>query len=530
MKYCLLLCCLFATLPAQAQDLPVELEIIPYSITNPVCSGRFVTHTLDHTTTVPGGQNIHMFEANGAGVGINDLDNDGDLDLVLANHGGVNTILWNEGGLQFRTQPMSRGDARAVNILDLDGDGWLDLLFTRTATAPNYWRNTGYGALELELLPGVAQPLYTMSWADLDGDGDLDMAGATYDAGLLTDLGQDFLVSSVGGVYYYENDGGHLRPTRLIGEAQALALVLLDLNGDARLDILVGNDFAVPDYFWYRTEAGWEAAATFQTFSYSTMSYDYADLNNDGRVEVFATDMKPLAGESAHVWESVLESISGPQIAENTLQMLSSDQAFDNHAVEWGIDATGWSWSGKFGDFDHDGFLDLYVVNGMIEFTTFAELPDHELVEENQAFRNDHGRRFVPMPEWELNSTESGRGMSMGDLDNDGDLDIVVNNLRGPAQLFENQVCAGSSLQLDLRWPQSRNTRAIGATVTLHSSAGDYQRDVRVSSGYLSGDPARLHFGFPSDARLDQLEIRWPDGAISTIDTPPINTLLLVRR
>jgi hypothetical protein len=162
--------------------------------------------------------------------------------------------------------------------------------------------------------------------------------------------------------------------------------------------------------------------------------------------------------------------------------------------------------------------------------STFPNLPGHELVETNQAFRNSGDGRFVPMPDWGLDSTRGGRGMSIADVDDDGDLDIVVNNLNSPAQLFENQLCEGSSLEVDLFSPDSQNTRAIGATLMLHTDVGTYYRDVKAASGYVSGDAARIHFGFPKTAHLQQLEIRWPDSQVTMVDTPTINTLLKVTR
>jgi len=530
---------LFAfALPSYSQDIIIETEIMPLDA-RLKCSETFVTHTLDHTTTSPRGDIVQQFEANGSGVAINDLDNDGDLDIVLANHADMNTILWNEGNLNFRTERLTHGDSRAVVIIDVDGDGWNDLFFTRTASAPSYWHNLGDGQFEHEFLPNIAEPLYSVAWGDLDADGDLDFVGGTYDAALLDAFGQEFLLNSGAGIYYYQNVDGVFQPRRIAYKAQTLALILVDINHDGRLDIVVGNDFAVPDYVWVRTDDDWEISNLFTTYSHSTMSYDFADLNNDGNSEIFSTDMKPYDDNPATIdaWRPVLGSLysehtnpNNPQIMENVLLKQSPDNTYNNDADNIGIDASGWSWSGKFGDLDQDGFIDLYIVNGFIEFTIFSHLDNHELVEENLAFRNMDGMSFEPMPEWGLYSTSSGRGMSMADLDMDGDLDIVVNNLRAPAQLFENQLCSGRSLQVDLEWDAIHNYHQIGAELLLHTSAGTFYRYVKSASGYLSGDTTRIHFGFPSNADIQSLEIRWTDGQHSIIEIPTQTQYLIVHR
>ncbi|NJN81327.1 MAG: CRTAC1 family protein [Caldilineaceae bacterium] len=408
-----------------------------------------------------------------------------------------------------------------MHIIDVDGDGLLDIVFTRTISAPNFWRNQGDGRFQQEVLPAIDKPIYAMNWADMDGDDDLDLVGATYDAAQLAEFSHEYLESAKAGVYVYERLGDGYTVTRLAEQAQALALILVDLDDDDQLDILVGNDFAVPDMAWIRNDGGWLPDHSFGATSHSTMSFDFGDLDNDGNREIFSTDMKPAADDpqTLAAWAPVMAGMmdeahdpNDPQVMANVLQTLGPDGAFVDQADERGIDASGWSWSGKFGDLDQDGFLDLYIVNGMMEATTFAHLPNHELVEENQAFRNLGDGRFALASDWALGSTLSGRGMSMGDLDGDGDLDIVVNNLRGPALLLENQLCSGSSLQVDLFWPARANSRAIGAELTLHTDRGPLYRQVRAGSGYLSGDPARIHFGFPEDAALDRLEIRWPDG------------------
>ena len=136
----------------------------------------------------------------------------------------------------------------------------------------------------------------------------------------------------------------------------------------------------------------------------------------------------------------------------------------------------------------------------------------------------------MPAPEWGLASTASGRGMMMADLDGDGDLDIVVNNLRSQAQLFENRLCGGAAWKSTCAGPRSRNTHAIGAQLELHTSRGVLRRDVRSASGYLSGDPARVHFGFPAGRELRELLVRFPDGALARPDAPPAHTLLTVTR
>jgi enediyne biosynthesis protein E4 len=527
--------------PRPTNALPVTIAAAPLAAPSG-CSDTFVAHDLDHTTTTPG-DTARMFDGNGSGVAIGDLDDDGRLDVVLANSHGPNTILWNIGGLRFRAERMPQGDSRAVNLVDVDGDGRLDMVFTRRMGGLSFWRNLTLSTarrtpqFEREQLPGVALPAYSMAWGDLNGDGALDLVAGSYDAELLSGHGSGFLMGSGAGVYVYERAGAGYRATQLARKAQALAIALFDVDGDGRRDILAGNDFAVRDGAWARKGNGWIEAHPFARTSQSTMSFDSADVDNDGAPELFATDMKPYDTSVATLatWQPMMVEmfsplpLGDPQIVENTLQVRDG-ASFRNQGYARGVAATGWSWSGVFGDLDDDGAQDLYVVNGMIEAELFNYLARGELVERNQALRNDGAGNFTPAPEWELGSERSGRGMAMADLDGDGDLDIVINNLRSPAQLFENRLCGGPALEVDLRWPSSQNTRALGATATLHTSAGSFTRDVRASAGYLSGPPSRLHFGIPEGARLEWLEIRWPDGAVSAIEGPAPRTLATATR
>jgi hypothetical protein len=512
------------------------------SLTSPAsCTNTFHTHSLDHTTTtstLP----ATLYESNGAGLAINDLDNDGDQEIVMANLGGPSTILWNEGQLRFRTERLAVDRARAVNIVDVDGDGWQDLVFTRRLDKPAYWRNSGQAGPDRFIpgvLPEVNNPFYSMNWGDLDGNGTLDLVAASYDTELRKEQGAIFDYRGGGvGVLVYLQQNGSFQSERLDKEADALTIALPDLDDDGRLDILVGNDFNRRDGIWLRTADGWVAAEPFKTTTENTMSFDLGDIDNNGTQEIFATDMKPVRQEIEILaaWLPVMNkmtrpaSSADPQFVENVLQMRVANGRFENHAYGRVIDATGWSWSSKFGDLDNDGFLDIYVVNGMIDAGLLGHLPNNELVEENIAFHNDGRGYFSPVPQWGLGSTASGRGMSMADLDGDGDLDIVVNNLLSPAQLFENQLCGGVGVEVDLRWPASHNPYAIGARLTLATNAGIYHRDVRAASGYLSGDPARVHFGVPTTAHLHALTVQWPDGAQSVVTTIAPQTLTTLQR
>jgi len=505
------------------------------------CTNTFVAHTLDHTT-VTTSKVVALYESNGAGLAINDPDADGDLDIVLANLNAPNTILWNEGGLIFRTQRLGDGNARAVNIVDVDGDGWQDIVFTRRFDKPAYWRNSGQAG-EMRFiegtLPDVHNPFYSMNWGDLDGDGDLDLVTGSYDTELRKQEGAIFDQRGGGvGLFVYMHTADGFVAQRLADQADALAILLPDLNEDGQLDILVGNDFNRPDYAWLHTDLGWTATTPFRSTSENTMSLDVGDIDNDGKTEIFATDMKPYQQDvqTLATWLPMMNKMTHPassadvQHTENVLQIREADGRFRNRAYARLLDATGWSWSSKFGDLDNDGFLDIYVVNGMIAEGLFDHLPGNELIEENRALHNDGSGNFAPMPAWGLGSTASGRGMSMADLDNDGDLEIVVNNLLSPAQLFENQLCGGSSLAVDLRWPASQNPYAIGAQLVLVTYTGTYYRDLRAASGYLSGDPTRIHFGFPANTTVQRLAVRWPDGAVSSIDTVMAGTQVTVER
>jgi enediyne biosynthesis protein E4 len=525
--------------PAPTAEIPVQSTSRALA-QPPPCTGAFVPHTLDYRTT--SASNVAVYEANGAGLAIGDLDGDERLDIVMSNLAGPNAILWNQGNFQFRREDLSFGNSRAAAIVDVDADSQPDIVFTRRFEKPTLLRNTGQagaGRFAVGTLPGVNNPFYSITWGDLDGDGALELIAGSYDTELLKQAGPIFEQQGGGvGVFIYRRQGGTFEAQRLADAADALAIALPDLDDDGRPDIVIGNDFNRPDYAWVQPNGSWQSATPFAYTSENTMSLDVGDIDNNGRAEIFATDMKPADKDLATMarWLPMMKLMtkpltsSDPQHVENTLQVSDGSGHWSNQGYERFVDSSGWSWSGKFGDLDNDGFLDIYVVNGMIAAGLFDHLPNHELVEPNMAYRNDGRGSFTLASQWGLGALASGRGMSMADLNSDGKLDIVVNNLQSPAQLFENRLCGGAGLAVDLFWPASQNIRAISAQLALHTSAGTFYRDVRASSGYLSGDAPQIHFGLPQGVAMQRLEIRWPDGKVSHIANPAAQSLIRVTR
>lgn len=514
-----------------------QMEVMPYKPAAP-CTGGFVEHKLDFITNVDEDP-VRLFSSNGSGLAVNDLNQDGRLDLVLANLDGPNAVLWNEGKFSFRREDLPARNTRGVSTVDVNGDGWLDIAFALRRFIPVILYNEPDGeggrTFTRQMLSLFPDRTYVMAWADVDGDQDLDAVVATYDAERQKEEG---IMAPSGGVFVMSQNGlsGKFTREHLSFKAQALALLLEDFNADGRPDLLVGQDFELADQTWLRTDEGWEEQRVFPEVTRNTMSFAPGDLDNDGNLEIFAADMKPFKtdAETMAQWMPLMEDmdfeVTGGQVMHNVLQVKGPGGTYEDQAVGAAVEATGWTWSAQFGDLDNDGLLDLYVVNGMQAQEMFPHLENAELVEENLVFRNAGEEGFEWKPDWGLNSIDGGRSMAMADLDTDGDLDIVVNNLMDPAVVFENRLCTGKSLAVELRWPDQGNTYALGAEVILHTDQGTLSRRLSSNSGYLSGEPSRLHFGLPIDAKLEKLQILWPDGLVTQWAEPGPQVLLRITR
>ena len=227
---------------------PIAVETVALS-PRARCSGRFEAGELDHITQ-PANRPIGYYDSNGAGLALGDLDQDGLIDIVLANLAGDNAIFWNLGGLRFKKQALpSQAPSRAAAMVDVDGDGWLDIVFTQQVSAPLYWRNLTDERFAIEALPGLSYNGYAMNWLDADADGDMDLVTGSYD---VENEKLQGLTAPQSGVVYYENLGDRFRAARLTGRSNTLAIHTA-LNEAGQYELIIGNDFATPDrYFTFR--------------------------------------------------------------------------------------------------------------------------------------------------------------------------------------------------------------------------------------------------------------------------------------
>ncbi|MEM1333734.1 MAG: FG-GAP-like repeat-containing protein [Actinomycetota bacterium] len=538
-----------APMPADTVTVASTIEVDEHRARR--CTGAFTSLDLDHVTQ-PRGAVMAMVDGTGAGVLLDDLDDDGRLDIVLPNLSGETSIFWNEtepdGDIEFERGVLDTGRFRQAIAADVDGDGDRDVLLTTGIGPPiaylsqaesgdvRSFRRTEYRTrvVAFSVAPG-----------DLDGDGSIEVVTGSYNAELTQNRDPRVLNGVDIGVAVTRPTADTLATgvdTEFLTEsAQALATMIVDLDGDGLDDVVVGNDLGTPDRIWLGDPRGLTVTELFDVTSLSTMSLDVVDIDHDGTRDLVSTDMKPMDGESRDAWAPIEDDIEAARVDQiqqprNVVQ-LGDGSRWNEVGVELGVDATSWSWSGLFGDLDDDGLADLYVVNGMQAVGVFDTLPDAELVAANQAFRNT-GDTIEPRPDWGLAATDGGRGMAQGDLDGDGDLDVVVNDLGAPSTVFVNGLCGAdgdtmhTSVIVEPIWSSTQNLEALATEVRVDD--GDVVRAVPITGarGYISTSASQAHVGLgPSgDAGPVTVTVRWPDGAVTVLDDVEPGTTTRVER
>ena len=513
---------------------------------------------------------------NGGGVAAGDINNDGLVDLLFTANSGSCKLYLNLGGLKFRDITREAGlEGRpggwktGVTMADVNGDGLLDIYICYSGKnaaqrGNQLFINQGNLHFKEEAAQyGLADSGYCTQAAffDYDNDGDLDMFLLRHSVKKIDNMelaSHRGEIDPLAGDKLYENRGGHfVDVSQKAGLRQSpltygLGIAIADINKDGWPDIYVTNDYNEPDYLYVNNHDGTftdDAANAFRHLAQFSMGVDIADINNDALPDVMNLDMLPEDNRRQKLlqlqenYES-FQLMTGQGLQEqymrNMLQLNNGDMTFSEIGQLAGVAATDWSWSPLLADFDNDGYKDLFITNGYLRDYTnkdflrywgdykIRKAMDREPVQlmdlvkampssvlKKYIFRNNGDLTFTNMQRsWGIEQGAVSSGAVYADLDNDGDLDLVVNNINQEAFVYRNmsrEQGGASFLRVKLTG-KGGNTAAIGAKVYVYANGMVQYQEVNPARGYLSCMPAELHFGVGKTERVDSVVVIWPDG------------------
>lgn len=533
---------------------------------------------------------------NGGGVAIGDINNDGLVDLYFTSNLGQNKLYLNTGDFKFEdvTEKSGTGGTRAwstgVAMADVNGDGFLDIYVCNSGDISGdnkqneLFINQGDGTfIEMAEAYGLADQGFSTHavFFDYDKDGDLDvyLLNNSYEAiGSFNKMQNERPKRDpVGGDKLFRNDGGKF--TDVSEEAGiygsiigfGLGITIGDVNQDTWPDIFISNDFFERDYLYINNQDGTfteSLESSMRSISAASMGADIADINGDGLLDIFVTDMIPESQSrlkqvtTFENWDKYqFNKTHGYhyQFSRNMLHINNGDGTFSEMGRLANVEATDWSWGALMFDMDNDGLRDIFVANGIyqditdLDYLNFIddEQTKSKIISEggvnykalidpipvnpipNYAFHNLGELKFENKADaWGLGQAIHSNGAAYGDLDNDGTLDLVVNNLNKPAQIFKNMgktiYPENHSLQLKLVG-KSKNTQAFGTQIRITSGGKIFYSEQMPNRGFQSSVDPKITVGLGTLTRVESIEILWPDGKFTELKNQPVDQLLVVK-
>ena len=526
---------------------------------------------------------------NGAGLGVADFDQDGWMDIFFAGNQVSNQLYHNVKGEKFIDISDAAGLGgnsdwcTGVSIVDINQDGFPDIYVSVAGFENTEMRNLLYinqGDLtftEEAASYGIDDAGYGTQavFFDYDKDGDLDLyvlnnALESFDRGAIKPKISDG--SAASNDRLYRNDGAKrftdvTLSAGILKEGWGLGVSVSDLNGDDWPDIYVSNDFLSNDLLYINQQDGTfldEITDRLSHQSLNGMGNDVADYNNDGWPDIVVLDMLPsdnfrekmmLLPTSYNQFKMILEKSYQPQYVRNTLQ-LNQGGKFSEIGQLAGIARTDWSWASLFADFDLDGQKDLFITNGYrkdvtnLDYIVYSnntsafgtpETNREEILKEmnllegvklhNWIFQNQGDLTFKDQSlNWGMEEETFSNGAVYVDYDNDGDLDLIVNNIDQKASIHENRTLESRSanvnyITITLKGSKG-NIDAIGAKVWLETQSGFQFLEKYPVRGYKSSVDPRLNFGWKIEDHFIGLRVKWPDGKIQSITDLQYNKIV----
>ncbi len=519
---------------------------------------------------------------NGGGVGIADINNDGLPDIYFIANMEKNHLYLNKGDFNFEDITESsgtggtRGWSTGVSMADVNGDGWIDIYVCNSGDIEGddkrnelFINNGDLTFTERAAEFGLDDPGFSIHGAffDYDRDGDLDfyLANNSYKAIGSFDLRKNLRTErdSLGGDRLFRNDNNRFsdisEEAGIYGSVIGftLGVTVGDVNLDGWQDIFISTDFFERDYLYINQQDGTFKECLIEqmrSISAASMGADIGDINNDIYPDLFVTDMLPQSDarmktvttfESWDVYKENQENDYYHQFTRNMLQLNNGNGTFTEVGRMLGIQSTDWSWGALIFDMDNDGLKDLFVANGIFQDLTdqdylqyftnrevvktivtgkdvdykklIGAIPSQKL--SNFAFQNQSGYNFINKAhEWGLDDPSFSNGSAYGDLDNDGDYDLVVNNVNMKAFVFRNESdkldSANSWLKVKLIGTGG-NTFAIGARVIAKANGENIAIEQMPTRGYQSTMDHTINIGLGKIPVLDSLIVIWPDGRMT---------------